>query len=106
MKSSILKIGAFSLCIFAFNQVNGQSNQKSERTPEQVFTKVDSNSDNAIDKMEYTSMVNKRSEGKIDQKKTEQRFTKMDMNSDGLISKEEFVFMQKNRKQRSTENKN
>lgn len=102
MKSTILKIGILSLSIFAFTQVNGQSNQ---RTPEQVFTKADTNSDSAIDMDEFTQMHSRKSDGKMDQEKIEQRFKRMDIDADGLISKAEFISMHEKRKAKKESDK-
>ena len=100
MKSPILKLGILSLCLFAFSQVNAQSN---ERNAEQMFTKVDKNADNALDIEEFTFMIARKSDGKVDPAVAQERFNKVDLDSNGSISREEFTTAQDKKKARKEE---
>lgn len=99
MKSTILKFGVLTLGVFAFSQVNAQSNQ---RTAEQKFSRIDTNGDNFIDMNELATVQSNKKKANANSMDVSKMFQKVDANNDGKISIDEFKVKQERKNSRNT----
>jgi hypothetical protein len=82
----------FGVNAFAADQAAPEAKKHESKTPEQIFQKMDTNSDGKVSKDEYVTAMEeraKKSGHEMTKEAIEKRFTKLDTNADGFLTIEE-----------------
>lgn len=98
MKIHIKLLATLLLAAIPTLSAEEQSKSKPEKSPQDVFAKMDTDKNGSLSKAEFSTKIK-------DPAKAEKRFAKADSNKDGAISLEEFTAARDKKKDPSKDKK-